>query len=64
MDPEDRFPPIPEELLKELQRRFPHKSPQLNETERGLLWRGGQRSVVDLLEWQFNEQNERALHVR
>jgi hypothetical protein len=43
------FPYITNELIEELNVRFPDKSPTENEDYSQLMWRGGQRSVVDFL---------------
>lgn len=56
------FPYISEELLNELEERFPNQSPQLDETHQQLMWRGGQRSVVEFLRRQFEEQTKRQLN--
>lgn len=50
------FPLIPKDLLDELNRRFPNQSPQNDETHTELLWRGGQRSVVEFLNNMFEDQ--------
>lgn len=60
MSNEDKpFPRINEALLKELDRLFPTRSPQRNETERDRDWRGGQRDVVDLLYAKFRHQQNK-----
>ena len=43
------FPYITNKLIEELNVRFPDKSPTENEDYSQLMWRGGQRSVVDFL---------------
>ena len=43
------FPYITNEVIEELNVRFPDKSPTENEDYAQLMWRGGQRSVVDFL---------------
>ena len=43
------FPYITNEVIEELNVRFPDKSPTANEDYAQLMWRGGQRSVVDFL---------------
>ena len=55
------FPYVSEELLNELEERFPNQSPQKEETHQQLMWRGGQRSVVEFLRKQFEEQSKRQL---
>ena len=51
------FPLIPKDLIIELNRRFPNQSPQIGETHQDLIWRGGQRSVIDFLNKAFEEQD-------
>lgn len=55
------FPHISNELMEELNQRFPNKSPDISETHADLLWRGGQRSVVDFLQKIFEEQSSSQL---
>ena len=55
------FPLISKELIDELNRRFPDKSPTLEETDRALMWRGGQRSVVEFLIKTFADQERSRL---
>ena len=55
------FPYISEELLNELEERFSNQSPHLDETYQHLMWRGGQRSVVEFLRKQFKDQSQRQL---
>ena len=55
------FPLISKELIDELNRRFPDKSPTLDEAERALMWRGGQRSVVEFLIKTFEDQERSRL---
>jgi len=43
------FPYITNDLIEELKVRFPEKSPSQSEEYSQLMWRGGQRSVVDFL---------------
>ena len=43
------FPYITNEVIEELNVRFPDKSPTVNEDYAQLMWRGGQRSAVDFL---------------
>ena len=50
------LPLIPKDLLDELNRRFPNQSPQDGEIYQGLIWRGGQRSVIEFLNTVFEEQ--------
>ena len=50
------FPLVSKELIEELNRRFPDKSPTYLEEHPLLMWRGGQRSVVDFLQTIHDEQ--------
>lgn len=55
------FPIISEELLIELDDLFPNESAKPDDTINHLMYRGGQRSVVEFLKVKFNEQTERQL---
>jgi len=44
-----KFPHISNELITILNERIPHISPKAGESLETLMWRGGMRSVVDLL---------------
>jgi hypothetical protein len=50
------FPLVSRDLIEELNRRFPNQSPTYLEEHPLLMWRGGQRSVVDLLQTIHDEQ--------
>ena len=50
------FPYISNELIDELNVRFPKKSPLEDEDHSQLMWRGGQRSVVELLNQIHEDQ--------
>ncbi len=50
------FPYISDELIKELEERFPQKSPNSHEQIEQLMFRGGQRSIVDFLIAMQKEQ--------
>lgn len=50
------FPLVNKDLLEELNNRFPAKSPDKDEAYIDLMWRGGQRSVVDFLNTIYEEQ--------
>lgn len=52
------FPLIPEELLEELNKRFPDRCPSLLDDERLIWFKAGQRSVVDVLKDQHRRQKE------
>jgi hypothetical protein len=58
---EDKFPPVPEVLLKELESRIPEKCPELSFTDREVWFYAGQRALVRLLREKFREQNETIL---
>lgn len=48
-----------EALLQELETIFPERSAQYNETHAALMWKGGERSVVNWIRSRINEdQNE------
>tara|TARA_Y100000310_G_C20072721_1_gene530142 strand:+ start:123 stop:323 length:201 start_codon:yes stop_codon:yes gene_type:complete len=55
------FPSIPADLLEELDRIFPERSPDFKWSEKDCFWNGGQRSVVRFLHQQFQIQNENIL---
>lgn len=45
------------DLLEELDERFPEQSPQKYEDQFELQWRGGQRSVVNWIRSRLEEEN-------
>lgn len=49
-------PPIDSRLIDYLNTLYPERSPTENETERKMLWRGGQTSVVRKLKQLLEEQ--------
>lgn len=51
-----RLPQISQALVDYLNQQIPPKSPQKGETAEELNWRGGQRSVVDLLQQALANQ--------
>lgn len=55
------FPRIPEDLLKELNRRFPEACADLEWDHKQIWFVSGQRAVVRFLNHIFIEQNEIAL---
>lgn len=57
-DRDDEFPPIPADLMKALDQRFPEKTPSLKMSIDEIRWKGGERAVVRFLQEQFNRQNE------
>jgi hypothetical protein len=52
-----QFPPIPEVLLKELERRFPPSYPDLKLDERELWAKAGEGRVIQFLRATFDEQD-------
>jgi hypothetical protein len=52
------LPPIPEELLKDLESRFPARCPDLTEEDRRIWFYAGQRSVVEFLRKAASRQFE------
>lgn len=50
------FPYISKELVEELDKRFPDRSPAYNEAHTTLMWRGGQRSVVEMIKQLHEDQ--------
>lgn len=45
------------DLLAELEERFPEESPHKFETDRELMWRGGERHVVNWIRSRLEEEN-------
>jgi hypothetical protein len=45
-------------LLTELESTFPEESPNRTEALEDLMWRGGQRSVVNWIKERINDGNE------
>lgn len=56
-----QFPPIPEALVSELNRRFPEYSADLKWSEKEVWYMSGQRAVVRFLLHIFEEQNRTVL---
>ena len=56
----EQFPHITKALLKELEERFPARSPALDWSDREIWYRAGQRAVVDFLKDRFSDQVERS----
>lgn len=55
---------VPPELVKELNNRFPLKSPSLKESEREIFHYAGMRYLIEFLESQVEEQSEDILERR
>lgn len=51
------FPDIPKQLLDELNRRFPERSPEPNWDDRKIWTEVGKRQLVRLLNIEFDKQN-------
>jgi len=51
-----KIPQVSQALVNYLNQQIPSKSPQKGETVEELQWRGGQRSVVDLLQQALANQ--------
>tara|TARA_R100000995_G_scaffold63736_1_gene32995 strand:+ start:316 stop:513 length:198 start_codon:yes stop_codon:yes gene_type:complete len=49
---------IPEDLLRDLNLRFPERCPDLGHSESEIWYMSGQRSVIRLLNQVFAEQRE------
>lgn len=57
----EKKPEIPQEIVDWLDRRFPLVSPRLDESEREIFYRVGQRAVVDHLMSLRREQGDNLL---
>ena len=53
-----KLPLISKELLDILKERFPNRCPDLEDNDRKIWYKVGQRSVVDFLIKQFELQNK------
>tara|TARA_R110002110_G_scaffold288608_1_gene502987 strand:- start:36 stop:224 length:189 start_codon:yes stop_codon:yes gene_type:complete len=58
---EGEIPPIPTALLKVLGEMFPDQCPRMDDDDRMVWFRAGQRAVVDFLIEHHKRQNETAL---
>jgi len=54
----DRFPPVPANLIEALDERFPDQCPKLDEKDRMIWFAAGSRAVVDFLVEMHKRQNE------
>ena len=61
MDNSKRFPVVSKELIEELERRFPDRSPELATSIDEIRFKSGQVSVVKLLRTMFDVQNRNIL---
>ncbi|HCO12753.1 MAG TPA: hypothetical protein DIT46_01130 [Gemmatimonadetes bacterium] len=57
----ETLPPVPKALVKALDEMFPVQCPRLDDTERMVWFRAGQRAVVDFLIEHHKRQNETIL---
>ena len=55
---DDKLPLVHADLVNELDRRFPHKCPDLSMNEKEIWFAYGQRSVVDFLADHLKQQTE------
>jgi len=60
----DLFPPVPLELLEELERRFPNRVPNITDSDRQVWVKVGQSAVVSFLRAQFEEQSQNLLEAK
>ena len=51
-------PPITEELIKDLEDRFPAKCPDITDSDRQIWFYAGQRSIVEFLKKALKRQIE------
>lgn len=56
-----KFPPIPQQLMEELERRFPDKCPDLETPIADIHKTVGQVSVIRFLRKQYDLQNKTTL---
>lgn len=56
-----KFPFVPEDLVKELEQRFPDKAPSISDPERKVWTKVGNVEVVRFLRDRINQQREQAL---
>jgi hypothetical protein len=61
MDNKKRFPVVSKELIEELEKRFPDRSPDLSTPIDEIRYKSGQVSVVKLLRSMFDVQNRNIL---
>lgn len=57
---ESKFPAVPKPLLDRLSELFPEKCPGLDWGNRDIWFRVGQRSVVAMLQAEYEQQNKDA----
>lgn len=54
-------PNIPNDLIEHLDRRFPHRCPRLEDTDRGIWIYSGKRELVEFLKETHRRQVENSL---
>ena len=54
----DQIPTYSIDLIKELDKQYPHRHPLLTETDREIFYKAGQRSLVDKLLAFIKDDNE------
>lgn len=57
----EKLPVIPEDLLKELDHRFPERCPDPSWSDREVWMKVGERRVVRFLQSVFDQQNENVI---
>jgi hypothetical protein len=58
------FPVVPLDLLQELEKRFPERTPDLHLSIDEIRHRGGETSVVRFLRRKYEEQEENVLSMK
>lgn len=56
---EEKFPYIPQELIEELNKRFPNRFPNESWTDRKIWIEKGKRELIEFLLFKQQEQMER-----
>ncbi|QDP54776.1 MAG: hypothetical protein Unbinned5784contig1000_19 [Prokaryotic dsDNA virus sp.] len=59
---ETNFPAIPKALIEHLNELFPDACPRLDTPEREIWWRAGQRSLVEVLQAEYERQTQEAMN--
>ena len=58
---EQTLPFIPQDLLDDLNRRYPERCPEADWSDRDIWLKAGERRVIRFLNEQFKRQNENLL---
>jgi hypothetical protein len=58
---EQTLPFIPQDLLDDLNRRYPERCPEVDWSDRDIWLKAGERRVIRFLNEQFKRQNENLL---